>query len=183
MFFIPKEKSYYPEAYSKALNFYVCSKCFAYFCMESRFREHIDGCDFLPGKIIYEHAKNGEEYEFYEVDGGKQKIFCENLCLFAKIWIKSKCKTGIFEPEKFYFYLLAKKVGGDREIVGYFSKDRSFYTDSSTLENLAAIVVFQKGRGYGKWLVDLSRKLSIKQKKPGFPEEPFSKEFKRLYMK
>ena len=55
-------------------------------------------------------------------------------------------------------------------MVGYFFEEKSFYTHAEN-KNLTAIVVFPhfKGEGYGKWLVDLSHKLSsVKKKKQEF---------------
>ena len=184
-FFIPGGGSYYPSAYRKAKRLSICSKCFAYFNKKKKFLEHINACKLLPGKLIYEHAENDDKYEFYEVDGAQEYNFCINLCLFAKIWLESKdLDDGIEKLETFYYYLLAiRKVRGDHEIVGYFSKNKDFYTDSEFSLHLGSIVVFQQGCGYGTWLVDLSHKLSMVQRKPGVPETPYSYEGKKLYIK
>ena len=102
------------------------------------------------------------------------------------LWLRRKPERGYSNPEEFYFYLLTiKKVGGDLEIVGYFSKEKIFCTHAE-FKNLTDVVVFPhfKGEGYGKWLVDLRNKLStVKKKKTGIPETLLSDEGKDLYIK
>ena len=58
------------------------------------------------------------------------------------------------------------------KMVGYFSKEK----DSPDQNNLACIMVmppFQR-QGYGKFIIDLSYKLSLRQKLIGGPERPLS---------
>ena len=57
-------------------------------------------------------------------------------------------------------------------MVGYFSKEK----DSDQNYNLSCIMVlppFQRC-GYGKFLIDFSYQLSLKEKKQGSPEKPLS---------
>ena len=99
-----------------------------------------------------------------------KKIYIVDISVYL-MCLRRKPVRGYSNPEEFYFYLLTiKKVGGDLEIVGYFSKEKIFCTHAE-FKNLTDIVVFPhfKGEGYGKWLVDLRNKLStVKKKKQEF---------------
>ena len=56
----------------------------------------------------------------FEVDGGEEKIYCQNLCLMAKLFLDHK--TLYFDVEPFLFYILCEVDKQGAHIVGYFSK-------------------------------------------------------------
>ena len=58
----------------------------------------------------------------FEVDGNVSKIYCQNLCLLAKLFLDHK--TLYYDVEPFLFYVLTFNDGEGCHLVGYFSKVR-----------------------------------------------------------
>uniref|UniRef100_A0AAY5K9H6 Histone acetyltransferase n=1 Tax=Esox lucius TaxID=8010 RepID=A0AAY5K9H6_ESOLU len=71
-----------------------------------------------PGKEIYRRSN----ISVYEVDGRDHKIYCQNLCLLAKLFLDHK--TLYFDVEPFVFYILTEVNRQGAHIVGYFSKEK-----------------------------------------------------------
>ena len=169
----------------------MCDTCFKPFKKESLLDNHTrGGCKHsnkVPGKPILEETKGDMKYVFYEVDGGKETKYCRQICLASTLWVEFK--EVAYLVEHFWFYLLTvTKVKGGRElVVGYFSKHKNNYDvlHPTMKRNLSVILVFPQfaRRGFATWLVDLSNKLSILQKKPGTPETPLSEGGRALYHK
>ena len=84
-----------------------------------------------PGNEIY--RKN--HLSVFEVDGEKHKVYCQHLCLMAKLFLENK--TLYFDVEPFLFYVMTKADGCGCHILGYFSKEKH----SSQNYNLSCIVV------------------------------------------
>ena len=107
----------------------------------------------------------------FEIDGANQKIYCQCLCLMAKLFLDHK--TLYFDVEPFLFYVLCYYTPGDGyHIVAYFSKEKN----SAENYNLACIVTFPQyqKRGYGKFLIQFSYELSKLVRQVGSPEKPLS---------
>ena len=106
----------------------------------------------------------------YEINGNEQKLYCQNLCLIAKLFLDHK--SIYFDVSPFKFYVLFENDKNGHHIVGYFSKEMS---DSSEF-NLSCIMIlppFQR-KGYGQFLISLSYYLSNKLHKISSPETPLS---------
>lgn len=58
-----------------------------------------------------------------QVDGNANKIYCQNLCLLAKLFLDHK--TLYYDVEPFLFYVLTKNDELGCHLVGYFSKVRA----------------------------------------------------------
>lgn len=104
----------------------------------------------------------------FEVDGRRSKVYCQNLCLLAKMFLDHK--TLYYDVEPFLFYVLTENDEWGNHFVGYFSKEkRSHY-------NLSCIVTLPcyQRKGYGNLLIDFSYLLSQHENKPGSPEKPLS---------
>jgi len=56
----------------------------------------------------------------FEVDGGAAKIYCQNLCLLAKLFLDHK--TLYYDVEPFLFNVLTKNDELGCHLIGYFSK-------------------------------------------------------------
>ena len=69
-----------------------------------------------PGKEIYRKGT----VSVFEVDGLDHKIYCQNLCLLAKLFLDHK--TLYFDVEPFLFYILTEVDRTGCHLVGYFSK-------------------------------------------------------------
>lgn len=56
----------------------------------------------------------------FEVDGKKNKIYCQNLCLLAKPFLDHK--TLYYDVEPFLFYVMTEADNTSCHLIGYFSK-------------------------------------------------------------
>ena len=56
----------------------------------------------------------------FEVNGTDHKVYCQNLCLMAKLFLDHK--TLYFDVDPFLFYILTEVDKNGCHIVGYFSK-------------------------------------------------------------
>lgn len=104
------------------------------------------------GDEIYRDGK----LRVYEVDGNKEVLYCQNLCLLMKFFIEHK--TIYYDTYPFYFYILCEEDEEGSHIVGFFSKDKN----SQEGYNLACIccMPFVQRTGYGKFLISFSYELS-----------------------
>lgn len=72
-----------------------------------------------PGDEIYRDGT----LSVFEVDGRKNKIYCQNLCLLAKMFLDHK--TLYYDVEPFLFYVMTESDKDGCHFVGYFSKVKS----------------------------------------------------------
>jgi histone acetyltransferase MYST1 len=164
----------YPDEYSQVDTLYVCEYCLKYMRYAHTFTTHRSLCDCgrrPPGREIYRHG----DISVMEVDGKEARVYCQNLCLLAKLFLDHK--TLYYDVDPFMFYVICHVDEYGLHIVGYFSKEKvSDY-------NLACILVFpqyQKG-GYGKFIISLSYELTKREGKTGSPEKPLSDLGKMAY--
>ncbi|NWI62891.1 KAT8 acetyltransferase, partial [Todus mexicanus] len=108
----------FPEDYGKQPKLWICEFCLKYMKYERTYRLHLAQCQWRqpPGREIYRKGN----ISVYEVDGKDHKIYCQNLCLLAKLFLDHK--TLYFDVEPFVFYLLTEVDRLGAHIVGYFSK-------------------------------------------------------------
>ncbi|KAG7548909.1 hypothetical protein FFLO_03201 [Filobasidium floriforme] len=147
---------------------WVCDGCFKYLRTLAGYTNHTSTCkvDHPPGKKVYEKGS----YSIWEVEGNSQKLYCQNLSLFGKLFIDHK--TIFFDVDNFLFYVLTENMYKREHAIGFFSKE----IVSSEDFNLACIVAFPQyqGRGYGKMLMEFSYYLTRHADSPGTPERPLS---------
>jgi len=119
-----------------------------------------------PGNEIYRCGK----ISMFEVDGFEERIYCQNLCYIAKLFLDHK--TLYFDVDPFLFYVLCEVDNRGFHPVGYYSKEK--YSDVGY--NLACILTFpsHQRKGYGRFLIAFSYELSKKEEKVGSPEKPMS---------
>lgn len=77
-----------------------------------------------PGNEIY----RDNSISFFEIDGRKNKVYAQNLCLLAKLFLDHK--TLYYDTDPFLFYVMTEQDNRGFHIVGYFSKVRSNYGKS-----------------------------------------------------
>lgn len=158
----------YPEEYGKQPKLWICEYCLKYMRLEKTYVKHVSECTWRqpPGKEIYRKQK----LSVFEVDGRDYKLYCQNLCLLAKLFLDHK--TLFFDVEPFWFYVLTEVDQNGSHIVGYFSKEK----ESIECNNLACILTLPpyQRKGYGKFLIALSYELSKIEESVGSPEKPLS---------
>lgn len=71
-----------------------------------------------PGNEIYRKGS----ISFFELDGRKNKLYAQNLCLLAKLFLDHK--TLYYDTDPFLFYVMTEYDARGYHIVGYFSKVR-----------------------------------------------------------
>ena len=152
---------------------------------------------------IYEH----DGYAVWEVKGETEKLYCQNLSLFGKLFLEQK--SVFFDTGGFDYYVLTytppertsrprhrrgnhkrgpsystEDLGLETQVLGFFSKESPSW-DSN---NLACILVFPpfQHRQLGKLLMSVSYKLSAWEWEEGIiggPEKPLSEMGRRSYLR
>jgi len=158
----------FPEEYSQEECLFVCEFCLTYCKNVRTYRRHKCNCAWRtpPGDEIYRE----KDLSVFEVDGKEHRVYCQNLCLLAKLFLDHK--TLYYDVEPFIFYIITHVDAEGAHIVGYFSKEKVSAEDY----NLACILTFPQYQkhGYGKFIISLSYELSKRERKTGSPEKPLS---------
>ncbi|KAF1939606.1 histone acetyltransferase MYST2 [Clathrospora elynae] len=188
-------KPWYPSFYPEELvgrrveRLYVCQWCFKYSKELVGFLGHLKACPLRntppPGVNVYKK----DDYSLYEIDGEKNKMYAQNLCLFAKLFLDTK--SVFYDVTTFLYYLLVAHnptpgiphtsfgsdastggIGGQGQVVGFFSKEKMSWDNN----NLACILVFPpwQKQGLGQILMGASYEMSRREERLGGPEKPLS---------
>lgn len=101
-----------------------------------------------PGDEIYRDGS----VSIFEVDGRKNKIYCQNLCLLSKMFLDHK--SLFYDVEPFLFYVMTEVDDGGARFVGYFSKEKRSPKDY----NVSCIMTLpvRQRQGWGNLLIDFS---------------------------
>ncbi|KAK2049668.1 hypothetical protein LZ31DRAFT_562478 [Colletotrichum somersetense] len=141
-------------------------------------------------KFTEEYVTDEGEWSVWEVDGEQDVLFCQNLSLFAKLFLDNK--SVFFDVRGFNYFLLVytpppKPNSPDPpprpHIVGFFSKEKMSWDNN----NLACILVFPpwQRKGLGALLMGVSYEISRREGIVGGPEKPISelgrKGYKRFW--
>lgn len=166
----------YPSEYhSETGELWICEFCLQYMknpCTAQRHLLKCHGC-LPPGDEIYRDPVAG--ISVFEINGREAKLYCQNLCLLAKMFLDHK--TLYYDVDPFLFYVLIewKALGTGRYLnsfVGYFSKEKI----NPAGFNVSCILTMphHQRKGYGSFLIDFSYLLSRKEGQLGSPEKPLS---------
>jgi histone acetyltransferase MYST1 len=166
----------YPSPYDKFVEkLYICEDTFKYMTSPKVFARHRASLQesqrVPPGLEVYRDPN----LTVFRVEGTRERLYCQNLCLLGKLFIEHK--TLHYDPNPFYFFVICERYIDHGAMtryrpVGYFSKEK----DSPDQYNLACILTlppFQR-KGYGKFIISLSYELSKREGKLGSPEKPLS---------
>ncbi|ROW07305.1 hypothetical protein VMCG_03861 [Cytospora schulzeri] len=152
-------------------------------------------------QTVEETVEDQGEWSIWQVDGETEGLFCQNLSLFAKLFLDNK--SVFFDVVCFNYFLLVHTTprprpsppaegggGGDdqqlsqpppsrRQIVGFFSKEKLSWDNN----NLACILIFPpwQRKGLGALLMGVSYEISRREGMIGGPEKPISDLGKRGY--
>ncbi|TGZ84867.1 hypothetical protein EX30DRAFT_301324, partial [Ascodesmis nigricans] len=158
----------YPEEYSLNKVLWICEFCLKYMNSEYVCWRHKLKCPAKhpPGDEIYRDGS----ISVFEVDGRKQPVYCQNLCLMSKLFLGSK--TLYYDVHPFLFYVMTESDEYGMHFVGYFSKEKREGSQSN-VSCILTLPIHQR-KGYGNLLIDFSYLLTRAEKKTGTPEKPFS---------
>ncbi|KAK4154377.1 males-absent on the first protein [Chaetomidium leptoderma] len=145
-------------------------------------------------KMVEEVVQDEGEWSIWEVDGEDDVLFCQNLSLFAKLFLDNK--SVFFDVTGFNYFLLvytppppstdpesdidlAAIMPPRSQIVGFFSKEKLSWDNN----NLACILVFPpwQRKGLGSLLMGISYEISRREGLLGGPEKPISDLGKKGY--
>ncbi|KXX76589.1 Males-absent on the first protein [Madurella mycetomatis] len=143
-------------------------------------------------KMVEQVVQDEGEWSIWEVDGETDVLFCQNLSLFAKLFLDNK--SVFFDVTGFNYFLLvytppagptdpnadvAEMVRPRSQIVGFFSKEKMSWDNN----NLACILIFPpwQRKGLGALLMGVSYEISRREGLLGGPEKPISDLGKRGY--
>ncbi|KAI0497105.1 hypothetical protein KFK09_023433 [Dendrobium nobile] len=158
----------FPPEYNDCFKLYFCEFCLNFMKRKEQLQRHMRKCDLKhpPGDEIYRCGT----LSMFEVDGKKNKVYAQNLCYMAKLFLDHK--TLYYDVDLFLFYILCECDDRGCHMVGYFSKEKH----SEESYNLACILTLPpyQRKGYGKFLIAFSYELSKKEGKVGTPERPLS---------
>eukprot|EP00667_Euglena_gracilis_P008656 EG_transcript_8775 len=153
------------------IELFVCEFCLK--PLESReqlWERHAPKCRLRhpPGDEIYRDPV--KRLSVFEVDGKKQRTYCQNICLLSKLFLEHKFLK--YDVDPFIFYVMTEWDKQGHHFLGYFSKEK----ESAEQFNVACILTlppYQK-HGIGRLLIEFSYELSRKEERMGSPEKPLS---------
>jgi len=171
----------YPMPYRQMSTLYLCGLCFQYFDSSTSLASHfLSRCTVHhpPGNEIYRDESSSVNgmgaISLFCVDGSLSRLWCQCLCLCAKLFLDHK--TAIFDCEQFLFFPLVRWLSSGFELLGYFSRSLNSFATASDSHNVACLLTFphQQQRGYGRFLIAASYALSRVEGRVGRPERPLS---------
>ncbi|EMP30688.1 Histone acetyltransferase MYST4 [Chelonia mydas] len=138
----------YPQEYARLSKLYLCEFCLKYMKSKNILLRHSKKCGWFhpPANEIYRR----NDLSVFEVDGNVSKIYCQNLCLLAKLFLDHK--TLYYDVEPFLFYVLTKNDEKGCHLVGYFSKEKL----CQQKYNVSCIMIMPQyqRQGFGRFLID-----------------------------
>lgn len=141
----------FPQEYARLPKLFLCEFCLKYTKSKAVLERHQDKCTWRhpPATEIYRCG----EISVFEVDGNVNKIYCQNLCLLAKLFLDHK--TLYYDVEPFLFYVLTKNDKKGCHLVGYFSKEKHCQ-QKYNVSCIMTMPQYQR-QGFGRFLIDFSK--------------------------
>lgn len=141
----------FPQEYARLPKLFLCEFCLKYTKSKAVLERHQDKCTWRhpPATEIYRCG----DISVFEVDGNVNKIYCQNLCLLAKLFLDHK--TLYYDVEPFLFYVLTKNDKKGCHLVGYFSKEKHCQ-QKYNVSCIMTMPQYQR-QGFGRFLIDFSK--------------------------
>lgn len=136
-YFSPLPKEYYVNPPIHCI--YFCEFTFRFFKTKAeltRFQSNLKLVRHPPGDEIYRDS----HLSMFEIDGAIDKIYCQNLCYFAKLFLDHK--TLYWDVDPFLYYVLCTYDNRGYHPVGYFSKEKYVFDYSIALLRFNAFQSF-----------------------------------------
>ena len=147
---------------------FACEYCLQFTDNQEYYLFHKKACTWKQpcGAQVYKK----DQLAVFEIDGQKQREYCENLCSLSKLFLLTKRKQC--EVDAFFFYVLTIEDKSGKHLAGYFSKEKA----PSLNNNVSCLLVLPhyQRKGLGRFLIDLSYLFSRIVKTAGTPERPLS---------
>ena len=89
------------------------------------------------------------------------QIYCQNLCLIAKMFLDHK--TLYYDVEPFLFYVMTEVDELGARFVGYFSKEKR--SPDNNVSCIMTLPVRQR-KGWGQLLIDFSKSTRSLRRRP-----------------
>jgi len=129
---------------------FLCEFCLKYMKSRAILDRHMSKCLWRhpPATEIYRK----DNLSVFEVDGNVNKIYCQNLCLLAKLFLDHK--TLYYDVEPFLFYVLTVNDRKGCHLIGYFSKEK-LCQQKYNVSCIMTMPQYQR-QGYGRFLIHFS---------------------------
>jgi len=123
-YFSPYPPEYFPnnQQQNPIDILYICEFTLNFFKYKEELRRHYDknAIRHPPGNEIYRDEIH--KVSMFEVDGGVQQLYCQNLCWLGKLFLDHK--TLYYDVDPFMFYILTEFDERGYHIVGFYSKEK-----------------------------------------------------------
>ncbi|XP_015585955.1 histone acetyltransferase KAT6B isoform X2 [Cephus cinctus] len=159
----------FPQEYARLPKLFFCEFCLKYTKSRAVLDRHMDKCQWRHPPATEIYRCNG--LSVFEIDGNVNKIYCQNLCLLAKLFLDHK--TLYYDVEPFLFYAVTKNDKYGCHLIGYFSKEKHCPAQRYNVSCIMTLPQYQR-QGFGRFLIEFSYLLSKVEAIPGTPEKPLS---------
>lgn len=166
---------------------YVCEYCFKYSADEKNMSAHRLVCSLNTpyphiGRLVYRDLIS--KYVIKQVRGSRHQLFCQNLCLFAKLFLNDK--SVYYNMDSYEFFVVYGMPDTKSELdqnmvpMGFFSHELGAWDNDNNLACICVFPPFQKRR-LGTLLIDLLYEVpetcygQVEPTGPEYPLLPFGR--------
>jgi histone acetyltransferase MYST1 len=119
-YFSPFPREYYPQGFSERL--YFCEFTMRFFRTKKELLRYHKNNPLLPRNPPGNEIYRDDRVSMFEIDGAVEKVYSQNLCYFAKLFLDHK--TLYWDVDPFMFYVLCTRDMSGYHPVGYYSKEK-----------------------------------------------------------